>query len=1168
MFFKSFDRNRSPISVRPSFKKGAAALAMAVASALPTVAFISAPVRASTDIEQALVLLADQAKPTDAQLLASGAEQYSKGLYEEAQATLQQVKLDALPEADRGKLADTLRKVEAALAQRKAARAEFELGEQALADKKGDEAISHYRAAADNQFADEATRTKAASQIAVAQASLKTTKQDLRSVYKEAVADYKAGRLDAAKTKFEQVQNADYNPGLFDRKPKSFLKSIDEQLAAAKTPAEPVAVTPSPATQPTAPDIAQRTPKQAYEEGVAAYKQGDYAAAKASFAEAQAANYRPGLFKDSPSRYLSMIEAKERKADEAQALASAQPPLGPTTTPVETLTPVQRELLETARLDRLRRQQREYEAQQLVEKAAQAKQENRLADAYTLYAQAAELDPGNRAAADGKSETQLAVTGGGEKSLIDRQINQITLLKQIVSYSFNKAVDDANAAIKAKQFNAAQEAIDAAIVAKESHPGIFKADELAAFDRAVINTRVALAKTQEIETGVAARTATEQAAIDVARRAAAEAEERRRTVQALIRTAQQLSRDQQYQQALGVINQIQAIDPSNDYAIGVKQLVLDFAMIQEQRRTHEKLDQQFRQQVNLAEERKIPYSDVLIYPTNWPDISDTRDRTLLEERHGGSETLEQQALLDRQLPEIRFDEAPLAEVIEFMRDVTGANLFVNWGTLEASGIQRSSPVTARLRNVKFSKVLSTVLAGAGGTSAKLKYAVDDGVITVSTADDINMSTRVVSVHDIRDLLVVAPDFVEPPDFAPKREMDFRNAGRSIPGAAGAGTSRYSPTNPPATGGPVASSGAAQHTSPKTQELVEEITSMIRSQIDPESWMDNGGKFGSLQYLSGQLIVTQTQDNQRQLVSLLDKLRETRAIQVSIEARFLTVQRNFLEDIGVDIDFFFNINDPGNFSPIAVSQGSSTFAQAAATAAPGTIGSSAQPAVTIQGSYLDDFQANFLIRATQAARHSAVVNAPRVTVFNGQQAFVIVAQETAYVADLEPVVGEGVGIFNPIPDVIASGVRLIVQPTVSADRKYVTLALQPTLTQLVSLTNFPVYSFNAPTTGGTGGTVTIASGNLQLPIMNVTAVNTIVSVPDGGTLLLGGQTISGEIEIEEGIPILSKIPFIKRLFTNKSIAKDEQILLILCRPNIIIHREIENQQFPLLNTRTR
>ena len=87
--------------------------------------------------------------------------------------------------------------------------------------------------------------------------------------------------------------------------------------------------------------------------------------------------------------------------------------------------------------------------------------------------------------------------------------------------------------------------------------------------------------------------------------------------------------------------------------------------------------------------------------------------------------------------------------------------------------------------------------------------------------------------------------------------------------------------------------------------------------------------------------------------------------------------------------------------------------------------------------------------------------------------------------------------------------------------------------------------------------------LQLVDYETTQLATTVSVPDGGTLLLGGQTISGSVERESGVPILSKVPFLKRLFTNTSRAKDEQVLLILVRPKIIIQREIEQETFPLL-----
>jgi type II secretory pathway component GspD/PulD (secretin) len=60
-------------------------------------------------------------------------------------------------------------------------------------------------------------------------------------------------------------------------------------------------------------------------------------------------------------------------------------------------------------------------------------------------------------------------------------------------------------------------------------------------------------------------------------------------------------------------------------------------------------------------------------------------------------------------------------------------------------------------------------------------------------------------------------------------------------------------------------------------------------------------------------------------------------------------------------------------------------------------------------------------------------------------------------------------------------------------------------------------------------------------------------------------LAGEVEKEMGVPVLSKIPFLKRLFTNRSMAKDENVLLILVKPTIIIQREQEQKQFPLLSS---
>ena len=63
------------------------------------------------------------------------------------------------------------------------------------------------------------------------------------------------------------------------------------------------------------------------------------------------------------------------------------------------------------------------------------------------------------------------------------------------------------------------------------------------------------------------------------------------------------------------------------------------------------------------------------------------------------------------------------------------------------------------------------------------------------------------------------------------------------------------------------------------------------------------------------------------------------------------------------------------------------------------------------------------------------------------------------------------------------------------------------------------------------------------------------------MLLGGQKLVGEFEVEAGVPILSKIPILKRAFTNTTTVKDTQTLLILMKAKIIIQREAEEEAFP-------
>jgi general secretion pathway protein D len=1402
----------------------------------------AADLNGAADVAAARAALDQLGEPVDdAGKLAKGIAQYNAHEYEEAVATLQTVNGDQLSAQGKQSLSDTLAKATDAADQRKAARAEFEKGEQALSANQPAVALQHYKNAAANYYADDGTVAKAREQEAVAQDSIKAASAQLKGLYGDAINDYKAGNYVDAKAKFTTLQDAGFRAPLFQRSPSDYLSDINQKLAAmpaatppaapatpaapavvapvaatpaspaapaesvppttapadngsaqaaaapantpapapalspadayhlardqyrsgdwinarknfiiardggyhggwfedgpekylarmdakeqadaqqhaaelaqqqaaaaaaaaaanapatqpamaetpatapasaeaAATPAPAVAVAPTtapapmstptgaapmadastqPATQPAAvamapavvpaapPAPAMPDPDEAYHLARRQYRNGDWIAARQNFVIARDGGYKPGLFEDSPAKYLARMDAKEQADDlkhqeeirQQQMMAAAAaaatpattqsseamstPAMGspattaPTTSPMaeattspamaatpaaptiaapaiaapattemamaptteatteastEPSTPTaEQELRQTAQAQRIKDEQRAFEAKQKIADAKDARAQNRLDDALTLYTQAVQLDPSNTEAINGRNEL-LTLTGrqpgyGGTLMRFERDVQA---RRESISYSFDKALEDAQTAIDSKNIPDAKAAIERAKVARNTDPQIFRDDELRAFDSRIAQAQTSMAaaaaqltqaQLDQQATETAARLASEQAARQA---------QKERTIADLIGSARTLTQQGNYREALNVIDQVLVLDPGNEYAVGVRPLVQDRADFAEQRKYREEFDHDFTAVLNQAEEKRIPYNDILRYPANWPDLSETRDKSVAAER--GEEVADQavSAQLERRLPDIKFDAVGFADAIDFLRDLTSANIFVNWRALEAAGVDKNAPITARLRDVPFAKVLRTILDDVSGGTTKLGYTIDEGVITISTEEDLakNTSTR---VYDIRDLIIDVPDFTD----APKFDLTQQNnsSGTQIGGNGGGGNNGGGQSLFGGGGG-----NGGETKGPTRQELVEAIIKLIQDTVASDTWKDNGGNVGSIRELGGQLIVTQTPENQRALVKLLDQLREQRALQVTIETRFLFVQRNYLDSLGVNFNFSFG-NGPGGVAgnipnPITVTQNSSSFSSPASlnTPTPGNLATSAASGsnLTTGLTFLSDFQANLVVQATQDEVNSSNLTAPRVTLFNGQRAYVLVSTETAYVSNLTPVVGNNATAFAPTISVVQSGVVLDVTATISADRKYVTLTLRPSLSVLE--TPIPTFTVSGLTSGSTSTvngntTVTTIGASIQEPEIQITTVRTTVSVPDGGTLLLGGQTLSSEVDKEAGVPVLSDIPFLKRLFTNRGMAKDDQVLLILVKPTIIIQREREQEQFPLLN----
>ena len=102
-------------------------------------------------------------------------------------------------------------------------------------------------------------------------------------------------------------------------------------------------------------------------------------------------------------------------------------------------------------------------------------------------------------------------------------------------------------------------------------------------------------------------------------------------------------------------------------------------------------------------------------------------------------------------------------------------------------------------------------------------------------------------------------------------------------------------------------------------------------------------------------------------------------------------------------------------------------------------------------FLSDVEMYFFLTAAQGDTRANVLQAPKVTTFNGASATIVNAQLQWYVAALTPIVGPGSVAFVPTPAPLPNGVILTVTPVVSADRRYVRLTISPVFNTIAGFT---------------------------------------------------------------------------------------------------------------------
>lgn len=826
--------------------------------------------------------------------------------------------------------------------------------------------------------------------------------------------------------------------------------------------------------------------------------------------------------------------------------------------------------------------------------------DSRYAEAARLYTKAlasrAYLSPEEIAGAEKKlAEANVRMGGAGAGSLQDQVSQAYDIVRGKTTAEFTNAIAQAQRAMKAGDMARAREQAAAARLTADRGRAYFSQAEYDAMDKQVLDLNRAIetaGEKQRVDTmrqdEQNARTRAEQAQKDIAA-------ERARKIDEGLRRARALQKERKYNEALEVANNVLFLDPNNPTAELLRDMLTELRTFQvrdqKQRRTE---DGMLQLRLDNIEATRPPIG-IIEYPDDWPRIS------MLRTGAGGffetPENRRADAAMSKMIP-AKFEKNALINALAYVSRTAGVPMDIDWRSLEQIGADQATPVSMDLGDQPAKVVLEKILKQISKDRVnKADTAINNGIVTVGSADTIRRQTVTVT-YPIADMLLFAPDYNDVPVL--DLESKVGNKKKSVDAFK-----------------------AERKNVPDKKERIRQIISVIEQGVDPDSWKENGGDIGSVTELNGLLVITNTARNHREITGLLSKLREIRQTQISVESRFLLVSQDFFEQVNFDLDVYFNANssqvraargfdpniipsdlfDPGtgrlrrsldsdryaaggsftptvippgqltrgvqnttppqNYSPIGVTQnGDLARFLVQADSFTGQLLNQA-PAMGISGTYLDDVQVDFLIKATQADNRTVTLTAPRLTFTNGQIANVVVGTQRAYVGDLDPVTGSGSVAFDPVPATLTEGVTLLVEGVASADRRYVTMNIETSIAALQALDTFTQQAQAGGTgLGGGGGAPVI--GTFQLPTLQVTRVNTTVLVPDQGTIMLGGQRVTEEVELETGVPVLSKIPVLNRFFTNRVQSRRDRSLLILMKPTILIQSEEEEKSFPGLN----
>ncbi len=300
-----------------------------------------------------------------------------------------------------------------------------------------------------------------------------------------------------------------------------------------------------------------------------------------------------------------------------------------------------------------------------------------------------------------------------------------------------------------------------------------------------------------------------------------------------------------------------------------------------------------------------------------------------------------------------------------------------------------------------------------------------------------------------------------------------------------------------------------------------LVKLITHMIAVETWQVNGG-CGTIDYfpLVMTLVVNQTPEVHRQIEALLKTLRSKQEAEVSCEVQLVSLEAGFGQRV---------------FREFGIPTKSGT-----------------------EVTFFSHEQLRKFYEASQGNQETNVLQAPKITMRNGQEAMLRVCNMQFFVTSID--VGWDGEQVRAIPKNtgIETGVVLSLQPLIAADGHSVRLHFQAKLTSLESqkVGLSPVMTQIEPVheSGEKAEPVTFTQF-IQTPKVVTISADKVLTIPEGHTAVLSGWKNKHEVTKKWALPLLSDLPYLGSLYRYEWQEPVWERVLFLVTPRVVLSDRI-------------